>query len=681
MTEPLPLPRIFRLILGSGIVEPSAQTRSNGAQNLTEEPLRILPHSPTNGRTQGSGSRWRPRTHQDPLRCSGFGTRPAASRESGHLSLVDLKSLLPDFDEETRRAASQLFTQHGRSAFGKQNPHDLPHQSAALNRVILDSPKSTELLSQELEKANASKAALERVYSALRGSINRLSRPYLRKLTLIDLPNEILLDICSHLDSHSTPFTARPYSAWHASADIKALRLVCRQLSDHASHLLVRVVHLDLHSDASLKRMEEISRHPTISKGVHVISANLVFYNASFTELEHFLSYYAEDSKTKINMYDEFRLWAIDEVPEEVAARFISQGKELAATLRRLSLGEPSDEDERHASHVGVTHQKYLELLQQQDSLLQSDSFYRAVGSAIARMPCARSFVFHDNPLHTRGFSKPLMIPGEDVWENLRRMLVPLSQYRVEIGLLEPPSIRCIIRLIDAVRVAGAASLHHLDINLSSLGRSKDLVPAPDSPSLFSSGMQQLRTFAFRYEYSGGLEKKGKNPAEGVEDMVEFLSACLDTSSLRGLHLDLRRLRGRYPTKTVRLKDIFNRKRRLDNLTEVFLGNFDCDYIGLISFLRRLPTPIHRLGLRSIGLISGNGSWREVLDALREKEPIIAHLHHPAGAECRHMTVEQYNALWATEIKLRRILQDFWGATTPYHGSCKTTPLPSIEGG
>jgi len=560
-----------------------------------------------------------------------------------------LKSLLADLDEESRNAASQVFMQHAHAAFGKQSPYDLdprPHQSTALNRAILDSPEPTELLSQELERANASKVALERIYSALRGSINRLSRPYLRKQTLIDLPDEILLEIFSHLDN-IIPLGLRPYSLWHSSADIKALRLVCRRLSDIASHLLVRVVHLDLHSESSLKRMEEISRHPTISRGVHVISVNLMFYNASFIELENFLSYYADDTENNINMYEEARLWELNNASEEVAAQFISQGKELVATLHRLSSGERSDEDERHASHVNVTHQKYLELLQQQDSLLQSDSFYRAVGSAIARMPCARSFVFDDGHIRISGGGQIRMVPGADIWENLRsRMLVPLRGDIVNRGHLVPPSIRCMLRLIDAVRIAGATSLHHLEIKLSSLGRSKDLVPAPDSRSLFSSGMQQLRTFTFQQGYSEDFGEDGEDHAGGVKSMVEFFSACLDTSSLRGLQLDLRRGSEQNPLKKLRLKDIFNQKRPLDNLTDVSLSNFDFDCIDLVSFLRRLPTPMWCLSLLSIGLINDNGSWREVLDALREKKPTVALFKDPAGAECDDMTVAQYNALF-----------------------------------
>jgi hypothetical protein len=89
------------------------------------------------------------------------------------------------------------------------------------------------------------------------------------------------------------------------------------------------------------------------------------------------------------------------------------------------------------------------------------------------------------------------------MWKSLRsRMLVPLSGDEVKRGYLEPPNLRCIIRLINAVRDAGA-SLHHLDIKLSSLGQLMDLVPAPNSRPLSSSGMQQLRTLLFTHDYSG----------------------------------------------------------------------------------------------------------------------------------------------------------------------------------
>jgi hypothetical protein len=51
---------------------------------------------------------------------------------------------------------------------------------------------------------------------------------------------------------------------------------------------------VDLNQE-SLTRLEEISRHPTISKGVHAVKIVPHMYNSSFTEIEHFVSYYAEE--------------------------------------------------------------------------------------------------------------------------------------------------------------------------------------------------------------------------------------------------------------------------------------------------------------------------------------------------------------------------------------------------
>jgi hypothetical protein len=75
----------------------------------------------------------------------------------------------------------------------------------------------------------------------------------------------------------------------------------------------------------------------------------------------------------------------------------IARGKELVATLHRLSSWEPCENEDHYRALLFEIHERYLVLLERQDSLIQSDDFYRLVGSAIARMPCAKSLMFDDS--------------------------------------------------------------------------------------------------------------------------------------------------------------------------------------------------------------------------------------------------------------------------------------------
>jgi hypothetical protein len=52
--------------------------------------------------------------------------------------------------------------------------------------------------------------------------------------------------------------------------------------------------------------------------------------------------------------------------------------------------------------------------------------------------------------------------------------------------------------------------------------------------------------------------------------------------------------------------------------------------------------------MNSVRLLSG--SWREALDALREKQPRIALFTEAYGAECDGMTEEEYNRVFKKEM-------------------------------
>ncbi|KAK0639959.1 hypothetical protein B0T16DRAFT_423985 [Cercophora newfieldiana] len=456
-----------------------------------------------------------------------------------------------------------------------------------------------EFVDQELDKANASKAALESIYSALRDTANQLSRPYIRKLTILDLPDELLLQIFAHLDDMVPPIWPRPYELWSPSADIKALRFVCRRLPNIAPHLLIRVVRLNLHEPkSSLARLREISRHPAISKGVHVISVKLRFLDASTTKLKAFISHHSEKIENEIDTYKRIGLWELDGIPE-AAAQVIAERKKLVASLDRLStnLRSNQDKDKEHALQVRVGHQKYLKLLNEQESSVHGDAFFQAVAFAMAMMPCARSLEFDDNPFRMGG-ARPgnLMIPGADVWECLHsRMLVPLTGDEVKTKGMEPPSLRCIIHMINAVRYADVP-LRHLDIKLYSLSRPADLMPDPVPPTVFSYGMRRLQSFRIK------IQDVGRN----MNGLHEFLSACLGTSSLQALDLDMRGDSEERPV-SLRLKDLLNRDRSYNKLTDVFLGNLDLRHNGLIAFLGHLPTPMRRLSIN--GMTDAEGDF------------------------------------------------------------------------
>jgi hypothetical protein len=107
--------------------------------------------------------------------------------------------------------------------FGDQGTVDLDWSRWAAGAGIFE---SVDNLDHELEKMNASKTTFGGIQSALRCCINKLSRPYLGNLSILDLPDEILLEIFEHVENFDLNNPLLYYSD-PGRKDIKNTRLVC----------------------------------------------------------------------------------------------------------------------------------------------------------------------------------------------------------------------------------------------------------------------------------------------------------------------------------------------------------------------------------------------------------------------------------------------------------------------
>ncbi|RYP53946.1 hypothetical protein DL768_001168 [Monosporascus sp. mg162] len=520
--------------------------------------------------------------------------------------------------------------------FGDRDPFNSEWWEWATRNGLLE---SVDNLDGELEKVNASKTKFEGIRNALRCCINKLSRPYLRSLNILDFPDEILLKIFElaedlHFDS---PFL---YYGDAGRKDIQNTRLVCRRFCNVSSQLLVRLVRVKF-NEPSLARLEEISRHPTIAKGVRAVRVVLHFHNFSFTDLDSFISYQAGEVEDQVNLFDRARLWELSNIPEETASEMIANGRAVVSTLRRLASADPDDDggyvkdDENYRARLDGIHREYLILLKKQESLIKSGRFSQVVGSAIARMPGARKLDFVDADFESLKEQR-LMIPGGDVWGALYRlMLQPMTGYHAKKHGLELPNYECIVNVTDAVRSAGAL-LNSVNIKLSTLGYPGGLVPAPDIRREFSSGMQQLREFAFECEDSPN--------EQDACDLNEFLSACLDTPSLQKLSLDMRGSEAE--AARIDVGQIMGSKSR-HKLTDIFLGYVAMDLSKLVLFLERLPQSMSCIHQKDVRLLSG--TWKEALDALRKKRSYIMLFSEPQGAECDNMSQKDYERIFGND--------------------------------
>ena len=495
-------------------------------------------------------------------------------------------------------------------------------------------------IEQEQEKMIASKAELDGIRSALRCCIDELSRPYMGKLNILDLPDEILLMIFERVENLdlTTPFLELLSPG---KEDIQNVRLVCRRFCNVGSQLLLRFVRV-VPDESSLARLEEISRHPTISKGVRVIQVVLHFYSETLADFNWFISYPADLLGQGADL---LQLTIFSKIPEQHISEAFASGSAVLETLRRLAStdrqhDEYFEEDESHRVRLAETHSEYLNRVEKQQSLLHSGRFPRVLGSAIARMPGARRLDVRDMELSlTKHFT--LMMDGDlniksAIWDAVHRVLLqPMTAFHVKKYDLDLPDYQLIPNTIDAIRGANTW-LNSIRIKLLMAGRSGSLVPSTDIRSGFSSGMQCLEEFDFEYDnYLDELD---------ADDLDEFLSACLDTSSLQ--KLCLRVFCGddeeTEPTRIDVGRILGSRAR--DKLRHVNLSHVGVDYSGMVRLLDRLPQSMDFLWLNEVRLLSG--TWKDALDTLRGKQYASFSLNEPEGAECDDMSSEDYKRVF-----------------------------------
>ena len=505
---------------------------------------------------------------------------------------------------------------------------------------------SKEDVDLKLEELTASKTQLEESHSEIRSIINDLSRPFLGNLNILDLPDELLLAIFEFVEGIDLTWTVRPAPWLNADdfrqvRDIKNTRLVCRRFAAISSQLLVRIVRVDL-TEPSLARLEEISRHPVISKGVRAVKIVLHFFNPCFDDLEWFIEYHADELARDIHFSEILKTWERVNLSPEAGAEMIAQRQALVTALRRLITPVPedsestsiwTDEDESHLMRVKGIHRECMLLLEKQQSLVWDGTFSRVLGCAIARMPTARTLGFQDTDFRSQK-RQGLMADKVDVWDALRRdMLQPMTCYHALQYELELPDYQCVVGMIDAVRSAGAF-LNDIDIELACPGSpAGSLVPASDKRHAFSSGMRHLKLFSFRC----GSDPNGRD----ADDVSQFLAACLDTASLRTLSLDMRSEEAR--DSTIDVEKVLGSRSRPE-LTDIYLARVDIHLSKLILLLKRVPESMHCLGLDEVNLLSG--TWKEALDALRAKKARIKLLKSPRGAESDHMSAEDYKSIF-----------------------------------
>lgn len=525
---------------------------------------------------------------------------------------------------------------------------------------VCDTQRATDLRRhQKRLDADASglrdlKRPFEERREALRGRINTLSRPLLRGLCILDMPNEILVEVFEYLvppvDARSSKFD-RPQDN-----SVKDCRLVCRRFCDLSSQFLIRTIHLTI-DGSSLARLDGISRSLAVSKGVEEIKVVLDFHNEAHRDSRAFIAHLAGVLRCTILVFEDRLEELHTKSPAGVAdvERGLRKAREMEEVINQVLSADGSEECADRGAFLLQKHSELLVLMEAQQSLITGGGFFQQVLCSVARMPRIKTLSFANSiPIgyEARCDFDGLITGEKEPWDILSEFVLKGRNWYLAVGrdrgasraarLLPTPDYECMMGVIDAFCRAGIF-LDTLKIEMwKPLRDVKIITLDANLRARVSRGMQKLREFEFSDCHLQAVQTD-------LRFLEEFLASFLDTPSVQNMSLNLGQTTGAGENdgaSRAKLENVLGQRSR-PNLKHLRVDGVAISDMRVL--LQRLPQDINELWFSTVQLL--RSTWEEALDLLRDrqlanKECRITILDRPEGAECDSMSVEDYRRVF-----------------------------------
>lgn len=501
------------------------------------------------------------------------------------------------------------------------------------------------------EASEESVRSLTNAQADIRQIINERSRPFLRSLSVQDLPNEILLAIfeqASHTVEAEFSDADTQHSLYRHSykpAEIANIRLVCRRFHDLGSDLLLRSVRVEV-GERSLQRLVDMPGRSELAAGIREIEIYHIYKHP--VDDRTFFEHHYESIDDQLEDYHDLQEEEESaEESEQAADPKLERAVALHRALALLSGDAEEDDpepDQDLVSQLKNAFNDYLRLVRKQQELLKTGSFAESVASAMARLPNARKLrftlpVWEDQPaLQALEKAKPLSAMDDPTvsgsWDAI------LKNMLLEVVLPDPddPSAYYGSVIVDVLNAARLADVFPkvveislwVDLGLRTASLEREIL------QMLSCSMQELEVFEFSTwgssetfwgDYRFNLEEDRLIEQRCIS---KFLSACLNTPSLKQIYL--------YPHHWHRDRDLrFDYSEIMGSISRPKLTHFTVhglvvDFEELVTLLEKMPRLSH-LNLYRPRLLSG--TWQEALDLLRAKKLTTVHLRQPRGGDRR----------------------------------------------
>lgn len=524
---------------------------------------------------------------------------------------------------------------------------NLQHSSALAilgdisHRFVEDVLKATVAASNRIETIRCE----ARIAHALR------YRPGGSFLNISDLPNEILLRIIEDVNDFGPPDEAFSklefaHSFCRRSQDsqsIQNVRLVCQRLCMLSSRFLVPV--LSMRTDPrGLARLEAVSRHPLISKGVRFIDLGIIslpvqkhrdgFAKACLDALHDFERIYArrmsQSSVLTANLISCKRrrpeiiknlhsdLQHLDNTVRNIAAAdMLMQSPAGRAGARRVSMNDI----------FALAYEEYRQRYLQQRAMVEDGSLIQRIAMAVARMPLADYlcvsdrwsydaecrpagwFTVSEEPLHIASALAQLVEQSDEAKSEQRQRD---SKLYFEVVQQLPPAV-----------MAAGAPLRGFGINIGPHSSFASFI-TDERLAQQKLACQQLTAFSFRAR-TNILWLDTFPTADDRSRLLSLVLASVSSPNLRDL-----RLSPGPPTIGKMAISILSTVST-SNLQRLHVDDLACQLSVLRDFLASVPNKI----TLHFGLLLFRGVWSpvEAMNMLREKADQSSTLRTIAGME------------------------------------------------
>jgi len=411
---------------------------------------------------------------------------------------------------------------------------------------------------------------------------------------------------------------------------------------------------------SSLSRLDNISKHPLIAKGVKKLHVDLYYFDLVLAHnLQAFAEYSAENMlewnhrmESMINYEMKYQGRSEEEVLETIrlgrAAQTAWEG------IMDDSPDDPSnDEDVKFRMILRKAHAEYNRLFVEQETLLKDGGFESAVATAMSRIPVAIRLEMKDDTLwKIEEYTRSGELRYHDFGERflVRRLTLPINFEEARSRQLVGPPSGLLLKLPVAIHKAGV-SLTHLDIKVSPLLDYSAFASSAADLRALTASAQTLKHFSF--------EHRGKEstlfPIRDQEDVKEgrkkLLKAFLDTPSLEHISMDFPTLWDDENQPSYNFASILY-FRTWENLGHLSTNYFPLQLEQLEQFANKLHPIIRFVYMSSTRLLSG--TWAEALDLLRQASLPRNHLEKrylmsiraPRGGELDTMSREEISAIF-----------------------------------